>query len=329
MLCPKCGHAQADESMECAACGVIFAKLRRATEEVSSLPTRGYADDETIDGPARAAGDGVPTWLFGIALVLALGALWWLNSPSGGKIEEGHQIVDGKGFAYKPPKDWMALSNANFDQITRPFRGKLPPGLRGFFERKSFDTMYVRLSDKESEFAPVLTIATQAFKGTPPELTEAEKDKATASLQNAFGSFSDEFKLERSEIRNIDGIKSLQIALGLAIRLPAAFTQAVAETDGGEPVQAAPPRDSEFRLRASMAVIPARHLGIVVNCMHSEDDPYGAEAVCRKTLESIRVTDRPSRFSGMTMGALNGGLIAAALGLMVLMLRRTLSSTPR
>lgn len=330
MLCPKCGHAQADGSPECASCGVIFAKLRGVATDVTAAPDTTPADDVAFAEHARDAGESGPAWWSGAALLLVLGALWWLNSPSGGKIEQGHQIVDGKGFAYKPPKDWMALSNANFDQIMKPMRGKIPPGLRGFFDRKSFDTMYVRLPDKEGEFAPVFTVTAKPFKGAIPELTEAEKDKATAVLRQSFGGLSDDFKIERSEIRGIDGIKSLQVALALVIRIPASFAQAMteqgtADSDAGA-LTAPPVGDAEIRLRASMTVTPGRHHGIVFTCMHSEEDPYGAEAVCRQTLESIRVTDRPPRFGGVTMGALNGGLIAAALGLMALMLRRTLSA---
>lgn len=75
MNCPKCDTANADDSQDCVACGVVFERWRAAQE-------RALLQRTTAARPAPAPAHGIPAWMViaGAVVIVLLGTMWTVRS---------------------------------------------------------------------------------------------------------------------------------------------------------------------------------------------------------------------------------------------------------
>lgn len=326
MQCQKCGHPQADGNLECEKCGVIFAKLLNA-----GLPpgkTAAASDRYAPPDLFAAAEDKPPASLISLlaALLVIAGALWWLNFPSGRSASDATHVNKEKGFALRPPEKWLALTAGNYEDILKPYQDRFPAEWRKMIAQAKFEIAFVQIPEKEGQYSPSLNIIAMPLKGSLPPLTESEREVATKAISGELGKAISTYQLSGSRITEVDKIKSLEIVGTASMRFvlsPAVpiysergafgFRQVIGQTEAVI---------HELELKSVQTFVPGRRFGYVVSCNFEQSDPGDAEATCRRTLDSFRVADRPSRFGNITMGALNGGLIAAGLYLLWMVIGR-------
>ncbi|HEX2834015.1 MAG TPA: hypothetical protein VHW00_13470 [Thermoanaerobaculia bacterium] len=100
MDCPKCGAQQAEEREECASCGIVFDRWRRAQDEAELR--RRNAQNAPL--PVIEQGIPVPWWLIAVAVaaICVVGTMWTIR-----RREERAKI------------DYKALGKAQINQINK------------------------------------------------------------------------------------------------------------------------------------------------------------------------------------------------------------------
>lgn len=321
MQCPKCGHPQADGRAECERCGVIFAKIPLAARPAAAendTPAEA-ADDAPAARPAPAAG-------MLVALAVCGAALWWLNFPRGGSTAGATQVNAEKGYAYAAPSGWLALTPQTYDELIKPYRDRFPAGLRQFIEKAKFDVGHLRVPENGSEFAPSINLIALPLPGRLPELTDAERQKATAAITAQMSAVLPSYTLQNSRVVEVDGLKSLQLSGMASLTVVDKPSEPIYGEAGAFGLRQVVGRSEavtrDLELKALQTFVPGKRFGYLLTCNYLAADPHDSESTCRQVLGSFRVTDRPARFGGVAMGALNGGLLAAAGFLFFALLRR-------
>lgn len=329
MQCPKCGHAQADGLVECAHCGVIFAKIPAAPrvppQHIEADAENRPEIDEAADQTSRPA----PLAALVAALAIVGAALWWVNVPQGGSLAGATQVNTEKGYAFRPPADWLALTPANYEQILAPYQDRFPKELRRFIEKANFDISFWRIPEKEGEFAPSINLIAMPLKGQVPPLTESEKDRAADVISGQMAKLLDTYRLQNSRIVEVDGIRSLQLSSTASLRVVVRPAEAIYSEPGAfgmrQILGETPAESREFDMKSVQTFVPGKRFGYLMSCSFATSDPHDSETTCRQVIESFRVSDRPPRFGGVANGAINGGLIGAAAFLLWMILRRRAS----
>lgn len=331
MQCPKCGHAQADGLTECQRCGVIFAKIPR-TPAAGLGPARLHPTAADDDAPAiedPATDRPAPLAAIAVALTVLVAALWWLNFPRGGSLGDAAQVDAEKGYAFRPPADWLVLTPSNYEQMLKPYQNRFPKELRRFIDKARFDISFWRMPEREGDFAPSINLIAMPLKGQLPPLNENEKDKAAEAISGQMSKLIDTYRLQNSRIVEVDGLKALQLSSTASLRVIVKPAEAIYSEPGAFGLRQAIGRTEEesrqFDMKSVQTFVPGKHFGYLLSCNFEAADPHDSEATCRRVVDSFRVTDRPPRFGRIAMGALNGGLIAAAGFLAWLLLRRLAS----
>lgn len=272
--------------------------------------------------PAAPAGKPAPLPLVLLALAVLVGIGWWLNFPQAEPVLDGSHTDQKNSFAVKAPPDWLLVTPDNYQAIMQQYRDKIPREVSAMFGKGApgFAVSFLRIPANEKDFSPNFNVVVVDTKGKNlPALTESEKSKAAAVVSGEISRHIRGYKMNEATITEVDGIDSLQIVGGAEITVT---------TKPSEPIVVQGPygrrqfvgrteaETETYRMRVLQTMVPGSKKAYVVSFMYDDLKTPEMDSVHRQILESFRVLERPPRFGGIFMGALNGGLIGAGIYLL-------------
>ncbi len=335
MNCPKCGFVQPDGMPDCQRCQVIFAKWQaRQTQAAETMalpeavppslqrpaappplaaqqpaanagapaaPPNDYLPQYTYIPPGRSLEPDAPKRNWGMLAALLAGALLvvWVAKvifiPGKGlPVPEGAYRDPGRAFAITPPGDWTSLTPENFQEMAGRHGSSIPADLKQVMGSDKFKAYFIKLTPGRVG-GDNLNITT--YDKQMPRLSESDRQDAEKQITTAYGQQFSGFKINHSEIIQIDRLQALRIASEASIY------------------------DPGTRMNVSVqfvqAMVPGSGRTYILTCTTDAGANSGTD--CNPILDSFRVLKRPTWAGGSTIfsGALKGGLIGAVIGLAV------------
>jgi len=304
MVCPKCGHEQPDVFSQCQKCRFIF-PVSQANPPKRVVRTAAGSAPGSPSHPALVILGALSV---SVALVIVL---WWLNSPEGLPPFEGSYHNSANGFSMLAPSDWMVLTSENYEELFDKLGDRFPKTLRdGFIARKT-EVGFMKVLES-ADFSPSVNVV--IMKTEMPELDEEQLAEGAKVLSEGFRQMLDDYKMERSELVTIDELTAARFTSRGSIKLRVEKTGPV-ETDGysGSTSSRRTSEWKPFDIQFVQTLIPGKGRAYIVTSSALVEQYPEYRKAFEGILDSFRVSQRPSRFGSITMGALNGGL-ASALG---------------
>lgn len=326
MQCPKCRHEQEDGLAECQHCGVIFARIPAPGPGPDMAGHAAEPDDAAPPDPGLGEKKPASLAAIGVALALIVGALWWLNFPSGLPRTKATHVNQEKGFALTPPADWLMLTASNYQDILKPYQDHFPKELRRFMSAANFEISFIRIPEKIGDFTPSLNVIAMPLKSALPPLTAGEKDKAVGVVSGEMSRLLDTYQLSSSRITEVDKLKSLEISSTASVKVIVTPSTPIYSESGAFGFRHVTGHTREvartFEFRTLQTLVPGKRWAYIISCSFENADFQNTESICKAVVNSFRVKDRPPRFGSIAMGTLNGGLIGAGLYLLYILARR-------
>lgn len=299
MVCPKCGNEQPDVFSQCQKCRFIFPpspanRPKRVTRTATGSASGAFAHPAVVILGA-----------FSVSVLLVL-ALWWLNSPEGLPPVDGSYENSANRFSMLAPSGWTVLTSENYRELFDKLGDRFPKMLRESFAARTTEVGFMKILE-DADFSPSVNVV--IMKTEIPELDQEQLEEGAKMLSEGFRKMLDNYKMERSELVTVDELTSAQFthrgSLKLRVENPSpAGTSRYSRGSGSSEWKS-------FDLQFVQTLIPGKGRGYIVTSSALVDQYPEYKRSFERILDSFRVLQRPSRFGGITMGALNGGLASA------------------
>jgi len=310
MICPKCGNEQPDVFSQCQKCRYIFPASPANVPKRTVRPT-----PQASAGMSSHPAIVILGSLF-VALILGL-VLWWLNSPEGLPQLEGSYVNTENQFAMLAPSGWMKLTADTYEAFFDSLGDRFPKMLRQGLASRNIEVGFMNILP-ESEFSPSVNVV--VMKTEIPALDEAELAEGAKVLSEGFRSMLDNYVMERSELVTVDELTSAQFTSrgSLKVRVQKSETESVENYSGQRRSNSGRSYEwKDFEMKFVQTLIPGKGRSYILTSSALTDQYPQYKREFDSIVESFRVLHRPGRFGAITMGALNGGLVAA-LGYLIL-----------
>jgi hypothetical protein len=311
--CPKCEYEQPDGALECARCGIIFARWRDPWGHQAPAWAPPTAQSTA---PATSSG---PRSILKIAgfLGAAAGWLWFFFWAPGGLPVPSESYQDAEhGFALTVPEDWQAVKANQCRTATS-----------GLDEATYCMVLEVRRAGDENRPGPTvqLTVApigalVKTGLGGSVRLTERDKAALVQAVEKGFAGTIPGYTTDSSEILAVDRIPSLQVRGSATIQgtpvTVAGKAMSVPSMFGKTP---------EYHVTVNLVMVPSGSRAyFLVGGTQAQDDPVLSPAL-NQIVQSFRVTSgraTPFQQFGGLMGSIPGDAILGFLVAITLALFR-------
>jgi hypothetical protein len=311
--CPKCEHVQPDGALECAQCGIVFAKWKDAWDRQAPAWT------PPAPAPAAPASTSNRTVLK-VAGLLALAAGWYwfmLWSPGGLAVPEQAYRDQERGFALTVPEGWQA---ARMNECRTIAAGLTQATACAVLDlHRDADAAQPRPSIQFT-VVPIGALFKTGYGGSV-RITEADKTGLADAINKGLAESLPGYTSESIQVVPIDRIASLRMHGGATIKgTPISVggkTVTVPNLFGKTP---------EYQLTVNVVLVPSGSTAYLLVAGGQEKDEDVVVQAFDQVLQSFRVTSGRAtpfqRFGGLVGSvpgdAILGFLVSATLALLAM-----------